>query len=157
MDFILSDLRQSPAFAVTVADRVWRAWWEPAGTPLDHVVGRVAEALSRAGFPLVLVARAGDRFLGTASLIASDLAARPDYTPWVAAVWVDPDARCRGVGSALVRAVSDKAFALGFDRLYLCANPDKAGFYAGLGWTATEAGVGRKGLTVMTLESVSGA
>lgn len=157
MDVILSDLRGRPGFGGTVADRIWRAWRKPAGTPLDHVTDRVAEALSPSGFPLVLVAHAGDRFLGTASLIASDLAARPDYTPWVAAVWVDPDARRCGIGSALLRAISDKAFALGFDRLHLCANPDKAGFYAGLGWTVTETGVGTKRSNVMTLDPVSAA
>jgi len=124
---------------------------------LDHVTDRVAEALSPSGLPLVLVAHAEDRLLGTASLIASELAARPDYTPWVAAVWVDPDARCRGIGSALVRAISDKAFTFGFDRLHLCASPDKAGFYAGLGWTVTETGVGTKRSTIMTLDPVSAA
>ena len=157
MDIILSDLRGRPGFGGAVADRIWRAWWKSAGTPLDHVTGRVAEALSPSGFPLVLVAHAGDRFLGTASLIASDLAARPDYTPWVAAVWVDPDARRCGIGSALLRAISDKAFALGFDRLHLCANHDKAGFYAGLGWTVTETGVGTKRSNIMTLDPVSAA
>ena len=32
--FIISDLRQCPAFFDTVADRIWRAWWEPGGYPL---------------------------------------------------------------------------------------------------------------------------
>jgi len=56
-----------------------------------------------------------------------------------------------------VRAISDKAFTFGFDRLHLCANPDKAGFYAGLGWTVTETGVGMKRSNVMTLDPVSAA
>ncbi len=156
MDTILSDLRGRPAFGATVADRIWRAWWKPAGIPLDHVTDRVAQALSPSGFLLMLVPR-GRPLSRQASLIASDLAARP-YTPWVAAVWVDPDARRRGIGSALVRAISDKAaFALGFDRLHLCANPDKAGFYAGRGWTVTETGVGTKRSNIMTLDPVSAA
>lgn len=100
-DFTISDLRQRPDFCDTVADRIWRAWWQPHGHPLDHVTTRLRENLTATPIPFALVAHDGDTFLGTASVIASDLE-RPLLTPWVAAVWVDEDARKRGVGAALV-------------------------------------------------------
>ena len=48
--------------------------------------------------------------VGTAALVHSDLDTRPDLTPWLAGVWVEPAFRNRGHASALVRHV--EAFAL---------------------------------------------
>jgi GNAT superfamily N-acetyltransferase len=126
----ISDLRQRPVFFDTVADRIWRAWWKPDNHPLDHITGRLLENLTDTPIPLALVTHDGDTFLGTASVIASDLAERPRLTPWVAAVWVEPQARQRGIGRALVNHATQDCFALGFSRVYLCARPftrDRAG------------------------------
>lgn len=148
--FAISDLRKRPDFGADVADRVWQAWWRGRGYRLDHIVGRVRENLNAEPIPFALVAHDGDRFLGTASVVASDLTERPQYTPWVAAVWVDPDFRSRGVGSALVRRAVHATFAAGFHLAYLCALPDRRSFYEGLGWKSIEEGVGKAGLTVLT-------
>ena len=75
--------------------------------------------------------------LGTASLVAHDLAERMDLSPWLAAVYVAPEFRNRGVGSALVQAVMDEALALGVEELYLFT-PDKMSFYGRLGWKVLE-------------------
>jgi GNAT superfamily N-acetyltransferase len=151
----ISDLRQRPEFFDCVADRIWQAWWKPDGHPLDYVSGRLRENMNEAPVPLALVAHDGDNFLGTASLIASDLDERPQLTPWVAAVWVEPLARRRGVASALVGRATEACFALGFSRAYLCARPERTGFYEGLGWTTIERGVGRHGLSVLTRDARS--
>ena len=45
------------------------------------------------------------RPVGTASLAHTDLAARPDLTPWLAEVLVEPGSRGRGDATALVRRV----------------------------------------------------
>src|ERR1700730_8308424 len=99
--FTISDLRRRPEFFDTVAMRIWRAWWEPNGTPLDHITGLLRENMNTTPIPFAPVAHDGEAFLGTTSVIASDLAERPHLTPWVAAVWVEPAARERGVGGAL--------------------------------------------------------
>jgi GNAT superfamily N-acetyltransferase len=144
----ISDLRQRPEFFDQVADRIWRASWKDAGYPLDYITGRLAENLNAAPLPIALVAHDGANFLGTASVIASDLDERPDYTPWVAALWVEPHARSRGVGGALVGRAARECFALGMARAYLCARPALTGFYERLGWTAAEHDVGARGLSV---------
>jgi GNAT superfamily N-acetyltransferase len=87
--------------------------------------------------PETFVAVEDSQPLGTASLVAHDLAERRDLSPWLAAVYVAPDARNRGVGSALVRAVVDEALALGVEALYLFT-PDKMSFYGRLGWKVLE-------------------
>src|ERR1700744_6376156 len=82
--------------------------------------------------------RTTSAFLGTASVIASDLPGRPELTPWVAAVWVEERARGRGVGGALVEQATQASFALGFARTYHCAHARMTGFYERLGWTLIE-------------------
>ncbi len=88
-------------------------------------------------------------------MIASDLEERPQLTPWVAAVWVEPRARSRGVGGALVERAARDCFALGIARAYLCARPALSGFYERLGWIAVERDVGKHGLTVFIQDAVS--
>ena len=146
--FEIADLRQCPEFFEIVADRIWRAWWQPRGYRLDHLRDRLRENMEPAPIPLALIAHQDGQFLGTASVIASDLAERPQYTPWVAAVWVEPVARRRGIAAALVDHAAHCCFALGLDRAYLCARPERAGFYQRLGWTMLERDVGAGALNV---------
>jgi N-acetylglutamate synthase-like GNAT family acetyltransferase len=121
---------------------------EADGHPLDYISGRLHENLNAEPIPFALVAHQGSAFLGTASVIASDLPGRPHLTPWVAAVWVEPQARRRGVGAALVERAARDCFALGIRRAYLCARPQRSGFYQALGWTPVERNVGQHQLGV---------
>jgi GNAT superfamily N-acetyltransferase len=148
LPFTISDLRQRPEFFDTVAQRIWQAWWKPDNYPLDHIAGRLRENMTATPVPLALVAHDGRAFLGTASVIASDLAERPHLTPWIAAVWVEPQARRRGVGSALVDRAAGDCFALGFSRAYLCARPPRAPLYERLGWIPIERNIGPHQLIV---------
>jgi N-acetylglutamate synthase-like GNAT family acetyltransferase len=151
--FTISDLRQRPEFFDTVAERIWQAWWKANGHPLDYISARLRENLSATPIPFALVAHHGEAFLGTASVIASDLAERPQFTPWVAAVWVDPEARQRGIGATLVDRAAQDCFALGVARAFLCARPQRAGYYEKLGWTSIEREVGQHRLSVLTRDA----
>ncbi|HEY0423159.1 MAG TPA: GNAT family N-acetyltransferase [Rhodopila sp.] len=73
------------------------------------------------------------RPVGTASLAHADLAARPDLTPWLAGVFVEPASRGLGYATALVRCVEAFASAASVPALWLytwTAEP----LYARLGW-----------------------
>jgi N-acetylglutamate synthase-like GNAT family acetyltransferase len=155
--FTISDLRQRPEFFEVVAKRIWQAWWKADGHPLDYISGRLRENLNLEPVPFALVAHDGKTFLGTSSAIASDLAERPLLTPWVAAVWVEDEARRRGVGAALVDRAARDCFALGVTRVYLCARPQRTSFYEGLGWTAIERDVGAHHMTVFIRDAFSEA
>ena len=50
--------------------------------------------------PETLVAVEHDQVIGMASIVESDLTARPELSPWMAAVYVDAAHRGRGVGSS---------------------------------------------------------
>jgi N-acetylglutamate synthase-like GNAT family acetyltransferase len=158
LPFTISDLRQRPDFFGAVADRIWQAWWRADGHPLDYITGRLRENLNAEPVPFALVAHDGEAFLGTASVIASDLAERPHLTPWVAAVWVEPQARGRGIGAALVDRAAQDCFALGVSRAYLCARPQRSSFYEGLGWVAVEQDVGphRLGVFIRDTDPAAG-
>jgi GNAT superfamily N-acetyltransferase len=155
LPFSISDLRQRPEFFDTVAMRIWQAWWQADGYQLDYITGRLRENMSATPIPLALVAHDGGSFLGTASVIASDLPERPQLTPWVAAVWVEPQARGRGIGAALVDRATLDCFALGFARAYLCARLQRSGFYERLGWTSIERDVGPHHLSVFVRDANS--
>jgi len=154
LPFTISDLRQRPEFFDAVADRTWQAWWKADDHPLEYISGRLREDLNDAPIPFALVAHDGEAFLGTASVIASDLEERPQLTPWVAAVWVEPQARQRGVGGALVDRATQDCFALGVRRAYLCARPQRSNFYRRLGWIPIERDVGRHGLSVFIRDAI---
>jgi predicted N-acetyltransferase YhbS len=144
----LSDLRDVPQFFDVVADRIWSAWWQRHGVGRDYIVARLRENFAGPGLPVALVAHADGRFLGTASVIASDFDERPDYTPWVAAVWVEPEARGGGLGARLVEAAAQVAFRAGHEAVYLTAAEGRRGYYLGLGWREIEQGVGELRLSV---------
>ena len=75
----------------------------------------------------------GRRPVGTAGLAHEDLDARPDLTPWLAGVFVEPEFRGRGHASALVRRVEACAQAARVGTLWLYTTKAE-GLYLRLGW-----------------------
>jgi GNAT superfamily N-acetyltransferase len=155
--FAISDLQERPEFFETVADRIWRAWWQAQGVSLNYISGRLSENMTAMPIPFALVAHDRDTFLGTASVIASDLPERPRLTPWVAAVWVEESARRCGIGTALVKRATQQCLALGFKSTYLGARAEMTQFYERLGWTIVERGVGEHRLNVFIQNAVPDA
>lgn len=91
-------------------------------------------AHSAVTLPVVLVAMQGDEFLGTASLIADDeLPGATEPGPWLAAVYVVEPHRNTGVGRSLVRAVTERAAALGCTPVYLYTESGRE-WYEPMGW-----------------------
>ena len=147
--FDICDLVAVPHFFDIVADRIWREWHAPGGSTLAALRARLSEHLTGAPMPKAFVAHDGGRFLGTISLIASDLAERPELTPWAAALWVEPEARRAGVGAALLGHTAAAALNNGENALYLCAREAIAGYYLARGWRLVETGIGPRRLSVL--------
>lgn len=93
--------------------------------------------LRRSGIPTAFAAVDGERVVGTASLIASDLPELPHCAPWLASLYVPPGMRGRGVGAALVGRVEAEARALGFRQLYLQTAWGER-YYQRLGWATVD-------------------
>ena len=75
--------------------------------------------------------------LGSAAIRDYDMDTHMQLSPWLASVFVDPQRRKQGIGSALVQQVMDLAQAHGFKQLYLFT-PDQAALYQRLGWQIIE-------------------
>lgn len=84
-----------------------------------------------------LIALQGDQLLGGAALARSDLEQRPDLGPWLACVFVTPEARGQGLAEALIARICEQAKAAGERNIYLHTQ-DQHAYYAKRGWTALE-------------------
>lgn len=137
------DLRDVLIHRSVVAERIWRAWWEPDGQSLGDVDEALDMVLSEADFSFTLVAVSNGGFIGTATSIQTDIDARPHLGPCLAALWVEPEVRGRGVAGMLISAVLERLSSIGFAEAYLSAKPHMRGFYERNGWTMIESDIDR--------------
>jgi len=149
----ISDLREQPEFFDTVADRIWRAWWKPHGHSFEKIAAGLNEMMKGDRIPFAIVAHDGAEYFGSSLGIASDMAERPQYSPWVAAVWVEPQFRSRRIGRVLIAHAADHALAIGAPRVYLTARPARRSLYEQLGWSVVEEGVGELAMTVFARDA----
>lgn len=84
-----------------------------------------------------LIALKGDQLLGGAALARADLALRADLGPWLACVFVSPEARGQGLAERLIEGICAEAKAKGVARIYLHTQ-DKHDYYAKRGWTVLD-------------------
>jgi GNAT superfamily N-acetyltransferase len=129
-------LHNHPEFIGQVAALIHTEWpYEFEGISLQNWTEefQTLEGQNRTTF----IAIEGSRLLGTACLDIEDLPQRPELSPWLASVYVMPEARSRGLGSQLVRAVEQEAWNRGVSRLHL-HTPAHEDYYAQRGWTTLE-------------------
>ena len=86
--------------------------------------------------PIRLIALVDDICVGTVSLVVNDLKSR-DYTPWLAALYVDKKFRNQGIGGHLTNRIQDIAVILGYKELFL-RTEHASGYYKKLGWVFIE-------------------
>jgi len=147
----ISNLRHRPCFADTIAHRGWNAWWTESGVPLEDYRAHLDPMLGQDIIPFALVAYEGETYIGSVLVIDNDLEARPRYSPWIAALWVDPDYRNQGVAAALIKEARQHIATLGYGTCYLCATADKRPYYLKQGFTLLEEDV--TGLDVFSIET----
>lgn len=88
--------------------------------------------------PVVLGAFEDGRCIGTVAIVErDDLDDVNHYTPWIAAMIVDPARRGSRVGTALLNAALGRCRDLFFGRVYLWTH-DQNAWYLRLGWTKVE-------------------
>ena len=131
----IAPLAEQPGLAPQLARWHHREWAHLySDWTLEGAEAELRDHAGRTGLPTTLVALEGEQCLGSASLVqvdAPELADRGDA--WLASLYVRPEARGRGLGAALVRAIVALAAREGLPRLCLFT-PGQAAFYARLGW-----------------------
>lgn len=138
-----------PDLVPVVALWRWHEFGRPAGRTLEQTEARVAASVSPSGPPQTFVLLLDGEPVGTASLAATDLEERPHLTPWLASVFVVPEARGRGYAAHLVAAVEEACRAAGIPTLWLFTNTAER-VYARAGWRTVEE-VERDGKDPVTL------
>ncbi len=109
----------------------------------------------RRAIPTTLIAVDDGDWLGSVSLLQNDHDDIRQYSPWLASLYVKPEARRHGAGRLLVTRCMEDAAALGIDRLYLYCT-DAVDYYRALGWQVhDQLQLGPLFVTVMAIDLVS--
>lgn len=137
MTIEIVSLDRRPDLAPQVATWLWEAFWRAQGHGPEAVMAMLALPQAPPALPQSLVLLAEGRPLGTASLAAGDLEARPLLTPWLAGLYVVPEARRQGHASRLVQEVQALAQNQGAAALWLYTGSAER-LYTRLGWVCEE-------------------
>src|SRR5215217_1020025 len=108
MGFKIAAVSGRPELAPVVAAWLVNAFGYPGGRTVEEITALLLSPPVGPEETFVLFDQGVP--VGTASLAHKDLEARPDLTPWLAGVFVQPAFRGRGYATALVQQV--EAFAL---------------------------------------------
>ena len=114
--------------------------WPYEGRSRAETEAQLRENLNRDRLPITWVCRSGKELLGTVSLDLADLPL-PVYehlSPWLAALYVVPSARGRGIGGALVNHLLAFAQRGSIPTIYLWT-PGSTTMYQKCGWKILEA------------------
>lgn len=130
-------VRERPDLIPLVANWLWDAFWHPNGHPLEEVREIISTCTAEIGPPQSFVLMAGEVPCGTASLVSADLEIRDDIGPWLAGVYVVPEARGQGCAQRLITTVEDAARQAGHPALFLYTH-DAQPLYEKLGWYRIE-------------------
>ncbi len=131
----IHNLRDYPNHIPTLANWHYREWGQlnPART-IEKRIASMHECMNSDPVPSMFIAvDDDDNLAGSAALVAHDMDTHPELSPWLAAVYVAPEFRRRGIGSQLVRHVMSFARQHNLLPAYLFT-PDQEALYARLGW-----------------------
>lgn len=128
---IIHPLYAAPQHASCVTEWLWRDFGADA-LPRAFFASIVEHSQTPGALPITFVAVEGERLLGTVGLWRCDLISRQDLYPWMAALYVAPEARGQGLAGKLQQHVIGYARAQGYTELFLysaCRD-----FYERFGW-----------------------
>ena len=152
MHLEIKQLSECPEHLSAVGLWIYEQWWRtPENTP-EIIYSRLRGHHQRDRIPFTLVAMAGRHPIGSCCVIENDCAQRPQYTPWVAAVFVKEEYRHHGIGSRLLQEARETAGRMGVKKLYLTCKTTTSPLYQMNGWHILERGVEGPDSVVMTLD-----
>ena len=145
----IATVAKRPDLLPVVADWLWREWWQREGRSLEQTQAIYAECRAEVGAPQTFVLLADGMPVGTATLARKDLAERPDLTPWLAGVFVVPEARDRGYVAHLLAAFDEACRVAAIGTAWLYTSTAERVYLRG-GWHVAEI-VQRQGKRPTTL------
>ncbi len=103
--------------------------------------------------PYTIIGFANGVPAGSCCVVQNDCVHRPQYSPWVAAVYVKPEMRNRGIASAILQEAAAVAARVNVPGLYIDCLATTAPVYEKNGWRIYEREVGDKDSVVMLRET----
>lgn len=135
---VIEYLKSNPQFIPVIASWVFDHWGKMYRMKsVEEQIEKISERLNTNKFPLAFVALVGSLPVGTASLKIQEMTTHKHLQHWLGTVYVVPEYRGKGIGSALVKRAEMKARELGVKTLYL-HTPDKERFYINRSWATIE-------------------
>ncbi|MBT4889397.1 MAG: GNAT family N-acetyltransferase [Rhodospirillales bacterium] len=129
----IKKLHKVPEFIETCAQWNYLEWKEKLGFCLDDSVEWVRQVTFSTQGEFAVIAFWDETPVGMNFLERNDANERPELTPWLSGVYVTPDYRGKGIGSALIKAIEDLAYDEGYKEIYL-HTPNVEEIYTKLGW-----------------------
>ncbi|MFD2204460.1 GNAT family N-acetyltransferase [Kiloniella antarctica] len=129
-------LRNYPDCIETCANWEYMTWGKNYGWTRERVIAGYKSMTNKGNIEQAFVALSRNKPIGTVLLIENDHENYKQYRPWLAALYVVPEYRCRGIARKLVAMVEDFARSRGEDHLFLYTTSPN--IYKGMGWQVTE-------------------
>ena len=115
---MIQPLYAAPQHASRVTEWLWRAFGGET-LPQAFFASIVGHSQTPGALPMTFIAAEGETLLGTVGLWRCDLISRQDLYPWMAALYVAPEARGQGLAGKLQQHVIDYARKQGYGELFL--------------------------------------
>ena len=157
MKFEVKQLSECPQYLTTVGTWIYLEWWSRRYDNPEVVLSWLHTHTRRDLVPYTVVAFADGTPIGSCSVIENDCVHRRQYAPWVAAVYVKPELRHRGVASMILQEAASIATRIGVGGLYIDCLAVTAPVYEKNGWTVYEREVGDKDSVVMLRTTSTGS
>jgi GNAT superfamily N-acetyltransferase len=119
----------------TIAKWHWTEWGhaDPEGSLAAWTIA-LSTRTNVDSIPTAFVALSeADEPIGSVVLVDSDMSTHPEFTPWIAGLFVVPSDRGRGLGSALMKHATDAAIQMRYTDLFLHTSTATP-LYLNLGW-----------------------
>jgi predicted N-acetyltransferase YhbS len=111
---------------------------------LEYVINRFKNRnLNK--IPLSLIALIDNECVGVVSIFDNDLETRPELTPWLAGLYVNPNCRCKGVADKLITGVLKICKNINYNTVFL-RTEHTSDYYKKHGWTFVEYTTDENGL-----------
>ena len=146
-------LSECPEHLTAVGTWIYEQWWSKRRNTPEVVFSQLREHITKDKVPYTIVGFADGTPVGSCCVIENDCLHRPQYSPWVAAVYVKPEMRNRGIASMILQEAAAMASRINIDGLYIDCLATTARVYEKNGWRLYEREVGDKDSVVMLRET----
>jgi predicted N-acetyltransferase YhbS len=136
-DIRIQNLLLYPQHIDMVANWIYQEFGKGApDRTLDYVINRFKNRnLNKP--PLSLISLIDNECVGVVSIFDNDLATRPELTPWLSGLYVNPNYRCNGIADKLINSVLQICKNLNYNTVFL-RTEHTSDYYKKRGWTFVE-------------------